>query len=56
MDYMIDIKKELEGKNVCGMRIPNVDILENLADKHICCMNMDTGKGSWWNSIQICVA
>lgn len=36
MDYMIDINKELEGKIICGMKISNIDILEKLADKHVC--------------------
>lgn len=36
MDYMIDTNKELEGKIICGMKISNIDILEEMADKKIC--------------------
>ena len=36
LDYMIDINKELEGKIICGMKISNVDILEKLANDHVC--------------------
>lgn len=36
MDYMIDINKELEGKTICGMKVSNTDILEKVADNHVC--------------------